>query len=160
MIEVAVACTTTATDWISRVTTCVRIAPNTMPTIALGSGSPVGVMIVVSAVVRKEKGMLTTWAIAPNTSEISRMTPSAGQNRPRISVQDRAIAPRIVACSRMIAAGTSSSLVDSHSVSGIAASTTRIVRPTATGSAAKPSAMMLAATTAMRVSTANVSSSE
>ena len=52
------ACTTTATDWISRVTTCVSTTATTMAMIALGSGSPVGLMIVVSPVDRKENGML------------------------------------------------------------------------------------------------------
>ena len=88
------------------------------------------------------------------------ITPSAGQNLPRMSVQERAIAPRIVACSRMIAAGASRSFVDSHSVSGSAASTTRTVKPTATGSAANPTAMIAAATTAISTRTARVSSSE
>ncbi len=120
MIEVAVACTTTATDWISRVTTCVKTTATTMAMIALGSGSPVGLMIVVSPVDRNENGMLTTCAIAPKTNEMITITPSAGQNRPRMSVQERAIAPRIVACSRMMAAGASRSFVDSHSVSGSA----------------------------------------
>ena len=95
--------------------------------IASGSGSPVGLMIVVSPEDRNENGMLTTCAIAPKVSEIRTMTPSAGQNRPRISVHDRAIAPRMVACSRMIAAGTSRSFVVSQSVSGMAARTARIV---------------------------------
>ena len=92
MIEVAVACTTIATDWMSSVTTWVRIAPKTTPMIALGVGSPVGVTIVVRAVVRNENGMLTTCAIAPNTSEMITMIPSAAQNLPRMSVHDRAIA--------------------------------------------------------------------
>ncbi len=124
--------------------------------IALGSGSPVGAMIVVSPVDRNENGMLTTWAIAPNTSEMTTMMPRAGQNRPRMSVHERPIASRIVACSRMIAAGTSSSLVVSQSVSGIAARITRIVRPTATGRAATPIAMIAPVTTAKTRSAARV----
>ncbi len=119
-----------------------------MPMNAVGSLAPVGAMMVVSPEDRKLAGRLTTWATKPNTSEISTMIPSAGQNRPRVSVQERAIAPPSVACSRMIAAGASSSLIMSHRVSGIAARITRTVRPTAASGAARPIATRAATTSA------------
>ena len=157
MIAVAVACTTTATAWMRSVTTCVSTSETTMPMIAAGSGSPVGAMIVVSPDVRNENGMLMTCAIPPNTSEMTTMMPSAGQKRPRMRVHERPIASRIVACSRMIAAGTSRSFVVIQSVTGIAARMTRIVRPTATGRAANPIATIAPATTAMTRSAISVS---
>ena len=70
------------------------------------------------------------------------ITPSADQKRApdqRPRARDRL---PMVACSRMIAAGASRSFVDSHSISGKAASTTRTVRTTATGSATTPMPMI------------------
>ena len=52
MIAVAVACTTTATDWMSSVTTCVRTTATTTPMIALGSGSPDFALAAAAAKVR------------------------------------------------------------------------------------------------------------
>ena len=63
-----------------------------MPMIAVGSGSPVGAMIVVSPVRQERERDADDLRDAPKVSEMSTMTPSAGQNRPRMSVHERAIA--------------------------------------------------------------------
>ena len=67
MSAVAVDCTTTATAWISRVTTWVSSGRHDEGDDGARLGSPVGAMIVVSPVDRNENGMLMTCAIAPNS---------------------------------------------------------------------------------------------
>ena len=91
--------------------------------------------------------MLITCATTLKVTEITRMTPSATQKRPRMSRHERAIAWRMVARSRMIAAGASSSFVESHHTSGIAASTTSTVSPIAAGGDAMPMPTMPSAST-------------
>ena len=88
------------------------------------------------------------------------MTPSAGQNRPRVSRHERASAAPMPAFSRMIADGTSSSFTLSQSASGIAPRTTSTPRAIAIGRAAKPISTSTPTTTAISTDTARVSRNE
>ncbi|KJL44053.1 hypothetical protein RS82_01013 [Microbacterium trichothecenolyticum] len=130
------------------------------PMMAVGSGSPVGAMIVVSPIERKLMGRLTTCATAAKMTLITRMMPRAGQKRRRVRVHERDSAWRIVACSTMMAAGTSRSLIISHHVRGMAARMTRIVSRIAAGGAAIAMPMIPSTTTATTATIARTTSSE
>ena len=86
--------------------------------------------------------------------------PSVDQKRPRVSLQERPIAMPIVARSRMIAAGTRKSFVDSHSTIGRNARTSSTPSTTAAGGATAARPKMATPTIANATTIAAIRSSE
>ena len=98
--------------------------------IAVGSGEPVGATTEPTSVLSSETGMDTTFIARPMIALIRNVTPHATQKRPRVSRQDRTSASRKRACSSTRIDGTSRSLVDSQTTSGMLASAIRITMST------------------------------
>lgn len=90
-------------------------------------------------------GKLTTCIARPMIRLMRNVTPNATQKWPRVRRQDRTNASRKRARSSTRIEGTSSSLVDSHTVSGIAArprrTTTSTTMPIISGVPPRPPAM-------------------
>ncbi|CAH0202159.1 hypothetical protein SRABI128_01767 [Microbacterium sp. Bi128] len=105
---------------------------------ALGSDAPVGATIVEIPPERRPSGIEMTCPTTPNAREMMTITPNVGQNRRRVSTQDRAMARRMPTPSRIIADGTRKSFVASHRYSGMSPSAKRMPATIPSGSSTRP----------------------
>ena len=101
----------------------------------VSSPPPVGLRMPPMMPENSEAGIATTCTAMPMIAPITNITPKANQNLPRMSRQERTTAPRIVARSSTSTAGTTRSLVVSHTYSGMLPSPSSSPRITASAMA-------------------------